>query len=136
MNPSTVRDNLKIALQSIIGLRVMDYVPDSANIPTNNAFAVVGQLSLNYDYTLNRGFDFATCNIIVMVGRMSERSGQERLDGLLASSGSTSIKAAVEADKTLSGAVQTLRVVSASPGTITSANIDYLSYQYSVELIG
>jgi hypothetical protein len=114
----------------------MDYVPDSANIPTNNAFAVVGQLSLNYDYTLNRGFDFATCNIIVMVGRMSERSGQERLDGLLASSGSTSIKAAVEADKTLSGAVQTLRVVSASPGTITSANIDYLSYQYSVELIG
>ena len=136
MNPSTVRDNLKTALQSITGLRVMDYVPDSANIPTNNAFAVVGQLSLNYDYTLNRGFDFATCNIIVMVGRMSERSGQERLDGLLASSGSTSIKAAVEADKTLSGAVQTLRVVSASPGTITSASIDYLSYQYAVELIG
>jgi len=136
MNPSTVRDNLKTALQTITGLRVMDYVPDSANIPTNNAFAVVGQLSLNYDYTLNRGFDFATCNIIVMVGRMSERNGQERLDGLLASSGSTSIKAAVEADKTLSGAVQTLRVVSASPGTITSANIDYLSYQYSVELIG
>jgi len=136
MNPSTVRDNLKTALQTITGLRVMDYVPDSTNVPTNNAFAVVGQLSLNYDYTLNRGFDFATCNIIVMVGRMSERNGQERLDGLLASSGSTSIKAAVEADKTLSGAVQTLRVVSASPGTITSANIDYLSYQYSVELIG
>jgi hypothetical protein len=67
---------------------------------------------------------------------MSERNGQERLDGLLASSGSTSIKAAVEVDKTLGGAVQTLRVVSASPGTITSANIDYLSYQYSVELIG
>jgi hypothetical protein len=43
---------------------------------------------------------------------------------------------AIEADKTLSGAVQTLRVVSASPGTITSASIDYLSYQYSVELIG
>ena len=136
MNPSTVRDNLKTAIQTITGLRVMDYVPDSTNVPTNNAFAVVGQLSLNYDYTLNRGFDFATCNIIVMVGRMSERNGQERLDGLLASSGSTSIKAAVEADKTLSGAVQTLRVVSASPGTITSANIDYLSYQYSVELIG
>jgi hypothetical protein len=71
-----------------------------------------------------------------MVGRMSEKDGQSRLDGLLSSSGSTSIKAAVEADKTLSGAVQTLRVVSASPGTITSASIDYLSYQYAVELIG
>jgi hypothetical protein len=136
MTPSTVRDNLKTALQTITGLRVFDYVPDSANIPTNNAFAIVGQLNMNYDYTLNRGFDSASCQIIVVVGRMSERNGQERLDGLLASSGSTSIKAAVEVDKTLGGAVQTLRVVSASPGTITSANIDYLSYQYSVELIG
>ena len=136
MTPSTVRTNIKTALSSISGLRIMDYVPDSANIPTNNAFAVVGQLSMNYDYTLNRGFDQATCNVTVMVGRMSEKDGQSRLDGLLASSGSTSIKAAIEADKTLSGAVQTLRVVSASPGTISSANIDYLSYQYSVELIG
>jgi hypothetical protein len=136
MTPSTVRDNLKTALQSISGLRVFDYVPDSTNIPTNNAFAIVGQLNMNYDFTLNRGFDSAICQVIVVVGRMSERNGQERLDGLLASSGSTSIKTAIEADKTLSGAVQTLRVVSASPGTITSANIDYLSYQYSVELIG
>ena len=136
MTPSTVRDNLKTALQSISGLRVFDYVPDSTNIPTNNAFAIVGQLNMNYDFTLNRGFDSATCQVIVVVGRMSEKDGQSRLDGLLASSGSTSIKTAIEADKTLSGAVQTLRVVSASPGTITSANIDYLSYQYSVELIG
>jgi len=136
MVPSTVRTNLKTALQAITGLRVMDYVPDSTNVPTNNAYAVVGQLSMNYDYTLNRGFDFATCNIIVMVGRMSEKDGQARLDGLLSSSGSTSIKRAIEADVTLGGALQTLRVVSASPGTITSASIDYLSYQYAVELIG
>jgi hypothetical protein len=136
MNPSTVRTNLKTALSTITGMRVFDYVPDSTNIPTNNAFAIVGQLSMNYDFTLNRGFDSASCQIIVVVGRMSEKDGQSRLDGLLASSGSTSIKAAVEVDKTLGGAVQTLRVVSASPGTITSANIDYLSYQYSVELIG
>jgi hypothetical protein len=136
MTPSTVRTNLKTALQTITGLRVFDYVPDSTNIPTNNAFAVVGQLSMNYDFTLNRGFDQATCNVTVVVGRMSEKDGQSRLDGLLASSGSGSIKTAIESDKTLSGAVQTLRVVSATPGTLTSANIDYLSYQYSVELIG
>jgi len=84
MTPSTVRDNLKTALQAITGLRVFDYVPDSTNIPTNNAFAIVGQLSMNYDFTLNRGFDSATCQVIVVVGRMSERNGQERLDGLLA----------------------------------------------------
>ncbi len=78
MTPSTVRDNLKTALQSISGLRVFDYVPDSTNIPTNNAFAIVGQLNMNYDFTLNRGFDSATCQVIVVVGRMSERNGQER----------------------------------------------------------
>jgi hypothetical protein len=91
---------------------------------------------MNYDFTLNRGFDSATCQVIVVVGRMSEKDGQARLDGLLSSSGSTSIKQAIEADVTLGGALQTLRVVSASPGTITSASIDYLSYQYAVELIG
>lgn len=136
MTPSTVRANLKTAIQTISGLRVFDYVPDSTNVPTNNAFAVVGQLAMNYDFTLNRGFDQATCNVTIIVGRMSEKDAQSRLDGLLASSGNGSIKAAIESDKTLSGAVQTLRVVSATPGTITSANIDYLSYQYSVELIG
>lgn len=136
MTPSTVRTALKTRLQTISGLRVFDYVPDSANIPTNNAFAVVGQLNLNYDFTIARGYDQATCTITVVVGRMSEKDGQSRLDGLLASTGSTSIKTAIEGDKTLGGAVQTLRVVSAIAGTLSSANIDYLSYQYSVELIG
>jgi hypothetical protein len=46
------------------------------------------------------------------------------------------VKTAIEGDKTLAGAVQTLRVVSATAGTLSSANIDYLSYQYLVELIG
>jgi hypothetical protein len=67
---------------------------------------------------------------------MSEKDGQSRLDGLLASTGNTSVKTAIEGDKTLAGAVQTLRVVSATAGTLSSANIDYLSYQYLVELIG
>ena len=53
MTPSTVRTNLKTALSTITGMRVFDYVPDSTNIPTNNAFAIVGQLSMNYDFTLN-----------------------------------------------------------------------------------
>ena len=135
MNPSTVRDNLKTALTAISGLRCVDTVPDSVNIPTQGAIAVVGMLDLNYDFTLNRGFDSATCSILVIVGRMSESAAQDRLDAYLASSGSSSVKAAIEADKTLSGAVQTLRVTQATSGMITVANIDYLSYRYEVTLI-
>ena len=136
MNPSTVRDNLKTALATISGMRCLDTVPDSVNIPTNGAVAIVGMLDLTYDFTLNRGFDSATCSILVVVGRMSESAAQDRLDAYLASSGSSSVKAAIEADKTLSGAVQTLRVTQATSGMITVANIDYLSYRYEVTLIG
>jgi hypothetical protein len=134
--PSTVRTNLKTALQTVSGLRVLDTLPDSANIPTNGALAVVGMVDMTYDFTLNRGFDSATLSVLVIVGRMSESAAQNRLDGYLQSSGSSSIKAAIEADKTLSGAVQTLRVTQAVSGTITVANIDYLSYRYEVTLIG
>jgi hypothetical protein len=134
--PSTVRDNMKTALQTVSGLRVLDTLPDSANIPTNGALAVVGMLDMTYDFTLNRGFDSATLSVLVIVGRMSESAAQDRLDGYLQSSGATSIKTAIEADKTLGGAVQTLRVTQAVSGTITVANIDYLSYRYEVTLIG
>jgi hypothetical protein len=93
-------------------------------------------LDMTYDFTLNRGFDSATLSVLVIVGRMSESAAQDRLDGYLQSSGATSIKTAIEADKTLGGAVQTLRVTQAVSGTITVANIDYLSYRYEVTLIG
>ncbi len=137
MIPSTVRTNMKTALQAVTGLRVLDTLPDSANIPTNGALAVVGMLDITYDFTLNRGFDSATLSVLVIVGRMSESAAQNRLDGYLQSTGNTSsIKAAIEADKTLGGAVQTLRVTQAVSGTITVANIDYLSYRYEVTLIG
>jgi hypothetical protein len=127
---------MKTALQTVSGLRVLDTLPDSANIPTNGALAVVGMLDMTYDFTLNRGFDSATLSVLVIVGRMSESAAQDRLDGYLQSSGATSIKTAIEADKTLGGAVQTLRVTQAVSGTITVANIDYLSYRYEVTLIG
>jgi len=132
MVPSTVRTGLKTRLATIAGLKCYDHIPDSVNVPG----AVVGQLDLNFDATLNRGFDNATCTILLIVGRMSESAGQTKLDGYLASTGSTSVKAAIEADATLSGAVQTLRVTSATAGSVQVASIDYLAYRYNVELIG
>lgn len=132
MVPSTVRANLKARLATITGLKTYDYIPDSINVPG----AVVGQLDLNFDATLNRGLDRATCTILLIVGRMSESAGQTKLDNYLASTGSTSVKAAIEAEATLSGAVQTLRVTSATAGSVQVASIDYLAYRYNVELIG
>ena len=132
MTVSTVRDNLKTQLSSISGLRIYDTVPDSINVPA----AVVGMLDMDFDATMNRGYDRATLDIILITGRMSERSAQNTLDTYLSGSGNSSIKTVVEANKTLSGAVQTLRVTAATSGSIQVSGIDYLAYRFRVELIG
>ena len=132
MTVSTVRDNLKTQIATISGLRVYDTVPDSVNVPA----AVVGMLDMDFDATMNRGYDRATLDVILITGRMSERSAQNALDTYLSGSGNSSIKAVVEANKTLSGAVQTLRVTAATSGSIQVSGIDYLAYRFRVELIG
>ncbi|NDE71764.1 MAG: hypothetical protein EB054_03530 [Actinobacteria bacterium] len=132
MTVSTVRDNLKTQLSSISGLRIYDTVPDSINVPA----AVVGMLDMDFDATMNRGYDRATLDVILITGRMSERSAQNTLDTYLSGSGNSSIKTVVEANKTLSGAVQTLRVTAATSGSIQVSGIDYLAYRFRVELIG
>lgn len=132
MTVSTVRDNLKTQLATISGLRTYDIIPDSINVPC----AVVGMLDMDFDATMNRGYDRATLDVILITGRMSERSAQNTLDTYLSGSGNSSIKAVVEANKTLSGAVQTLRVTAATSGSIQVSGIDYLAYRFRVELIG
>jgi len=132
MNPSTVRDGLKANLTSISGLRCYDTIPESVNVPA----AIVGQLSLFFDNAAQRGLDRATVEIYAIVSRMSERSGQDKLDGLLTGTGAGSIKAAIESNKTLSGAASTVRVTQAIPGQITVGAIEYLGYNYSVEIYG
>lgn len=132
MNPSTVRDGLKANLTTITGLRCYDTIPDSVNVPAG----IIGLLSLNFDQALKRGLDFATVDVTVLVSRMSERSAQNKLDSLLASTGVGSIKTALESDTTLSGSISTLRVISATPTVVQVSGIDYLAYSYSVEIYG
>jgi hypothetical protein len=132
MTVSTVRDNMKTQLSSISGLRIYDTVPDSINVPA----AVVGMLDFNFDTSMNRGFDTATLDLILITGRMSERSAQNSLDGYLSGSGSGSIKTVLENNKTLSGACQTLRVTTATSGSLQVGGIDYLAYRFRVEVIG
>jgi len=132
MTPSSVRDGLKTALATITGLRTYDIIPDGIAPPA----AVVGLLSLDFDMSMQRYLDHGDIEVMVIVGRMSERAAQDKLDAYLAGSGSGSVKAAIEADTTLGGSVQTCRVLSASPTTITVSGADMLCYRYQIEVIG
>ena len=132
MIPSQVRDGLKTRLQTISGLRCYDLIPDQINPPT----AIVGQLDFTFDIDNARGLDLANVDVIVIVQRFSERAGQNRLDAYLAGSGAGSIKAAIEGDKTLNGACQTLRVTSAESGSYESNGQIFLSYRYRITIYG
>jgi hypothetical protein len=132
MNPSQVRDGLKTRLQTITGLRVYDLIPEPVTPPC----AVVGQLDLTFDIDNARGLDQANVDIYVIVQRFSERAGQDKLDAYLAGSGSSSIKTAIEGDRTLGGTVNTLRVTSAESGQYESQGNLFLSYRYRLTIWG
>lgn len=131
-NINGVRDALKDNLQTITNMRVYDTIPDIVTPPC----AVVGQLDFTFDIDNQRGLDQASVDVYVIVQRISERSGQDKLDNFLAGSGNGSIKTALESDRSLGGLVDTLRVISAESGTYTSGDQSFLSYRYNLTIWG
>jgi hypothetical protein len=131
-NINGIRDALKNNLQNITNLRVYDLIPDIVTPPC----AVVGQLDFTFDIDNMRGLDQASVDVYVIVQRISERTGQDKLDNFLSGSGNGSIKTAIESDRSLGGLVDTLRVISAESGTYTSGDQSFLSYRYNVTIWG
>lgn len=132
MTPNGVRAGLGTALDTITGLRVFDYVPDSLSPPA----AVVEPLEVDYDEAMRRGLDFYRAFILIIVGRMSDRSSQDRLDAYVAGSGASSVKAALEADKSLGGACSTLQITSARPREVVVSGVNMIAYRFEVSIYG
>jgi hypothetical protein len=126
-----VRAGLKTRLATITGLRVWDVIPDQVTPPG----AVVGQLDFTFDIDNARGLDIANVDVYVIVQRFDARSSQKLLDDYLGS-GAKSIKTAIEADRTLGGAVNTLRVTRAEAGTYLQGDVTFLSYRFSLTIWG
>lgn len=108
-----IRGAIASTLDAIEGLRAVAYEPDKISPPT----AVVGDVSIDYDQTF--GTAAARCHklditVRVYVARATDRAGQDRLDEYVSPTGASSIKAALEADKTLGGTVDDLHVPSMS----------------------
>lgn len=136
-NISTLRENAATLLDAITAVRkVYDYIPDTAP-PT--PCGIIGNVSVTWDDAMQRGLDSYTFEVYAVVSRMSERSGQDELDALLAGSGTGSVKAALEGGspvRSLNGAVSTVRVTSATPISITMGGVEFFAYRYEVEAYG
>ncbi len=129
---SKVRERIGKNIERISGIRIYDQIPDVVVPPC----AIVGQLEFTFDIDNARGLDQASVDVYVIVQRISERAGQEKLDELLGGTGNKSIKTAIESDRTLGGLVNTLRVISAESGTYGSGDQTFLSYRYNLTIWG
>jgi hypothetical protein len=124
-----ISDALKNALTTIRGMRVYDYLPDQINPPVG----YVGIQSVNYHGAFAGGNPVHTYTINVVVGRVSDRSSQRALDEFLAYDGARSIRAALEADQTLDGVVQTLICTDGGNlAPLTIGDVTYVSIDFSV----
>jgi hypothetical protein len=126
---SELRAGIKTNLATITGLRVSDFQPDNINPPV----AIVFPISVNYDETFARGMQTYTFSVQVIVGRVSERTGQNSIDAYISSTGTKSIKLAIESNKTLGGKAFDLRVTDMrNYGELTVGEVNYLSAEFVV----
>ena len=131
MSISQIRTRLATNLATISGLRTAAEVPDLPNPPV----AIVALNSVSYDRAYAKGMTSYTFVITVIVGRAAEREAQRKLDGYI-STGASSVKSAVESDKTLGGYAYDCRVVSMdSVGSLTVSDTTYLAADFTVAVI-
>ena len=131
MSITAIRTALARNIGTISGLRTAAEVPDLPNPPV----AIVALNSVSYDRAFDRGMTSYTFVVTVIVGRAAEREAQRRLDTYI-STGSSSVKYAVESDKTLGGNAYDCRVVSMdSVGSLTISDTTYLAADFTVTVI-
>ena len=124
-----LRAGLATRLGTIPGLRTTTETPDTISPP----IAIVNVQNVNFDRTFQRGLDEYNFLITVIVGRVGERRAQRLLDSYVSSTGASSVKLAVESDKTLGGKCDSLRVTDMrNYGSLVIGEITYLAAEFNV----
>jgi hypothetical protein len=129
---SELRAGLATNLSTIAGLRTTATVPDQVNPP----IAVIMPPTITYDLAFARsGGDEYEFIVMVIVGRVDERSAQNRLDGYCTGTGASSVKAGIEKDRTLGGKAFDCRVREMrSYQQLVVADVTYLAAEFVVQV--
>lgn len=125
---SDIRAGIATNLATITGLRVSDELLDNPQPPV--AMVALNNIEYHQDMRLGAKYNFT---VQVIVGRASERHAQRALDLYVNPEGSSSVKVAVELDRTLGGVVDDL-VVESMPnvGSIQLNDTTYLAADFLV----
>lgn len=125
----TLRDGIVTNLQTISGLRTESNMLETVNPPV----AVVQLESISYDEAFRGGLDQYNFNVLVIVSRGADRLALRRLNEYASPTGANSIKGAIESDRSLGSAAQTLRVQTLSNiGSLQLDNQEYYAAEFSV----
>ena len=124
-----IRNGLATNLATISGLRTSAEIPDNPSPP----IAVVQLQRVAFDGAFQGGMTTYDLIVSVIVGRVAEREAGRRLDAYSSSSGASSVKKAIESDRTLGGKVFDLRVVEMTNiGAVLLGEATYLAADFAV----
>jgi len=124
-----IRDGLATNLATITGLRTSAEIPDNPSPP----IAIVQMGNVSYDTAFGGGLTTYNFIVSVILGRVAEREAQRRLDAYGSTSGASSVKEAIESDRTLGGVVSDLRVTDLSNvGAVLLGEASYLTADWAV----
>jgi hypothetical protein len=130
---SQVATGLATRLATVSGLRSSAYQPEQLNPP----FAFPTLNRIEYHRAFAGGDVTMDWTVNVIVGRYVDRNSFTTLDAFLSYSGATSIRAAIEGDKTLGGVCQTLVLQSgANITSLSSADAEFLQIQFQLTVHG
>lgn len=124
-----IRAGLASQIGAVPGLRTTTETPDTISPP----IAIINVSNVSYDKAGSRGLDEYSFVVTVIVGRVGERTAQRLLDSYVSTTGASSVKLAVESNRTLGGKCDTLRVTEMrNYGQTVIGEVTYLAAEFNV----
>ena len=128
MSIQQIRQGIATNIATIPGLRTSVDIPENPSPP----IAVIALESVDYDQAFAGGLTEYNFVVTVLASRASERAAQSRLDGYV-STGTSSVKKAIESNKSLNGQAFDVRVTRMTNiGTVSLGEVSYLAADFAV----
>lgn len=127
-----LRTALATNLATITGLRTSVDIPDNPNPP----IAIVQLIRVEYHQDMRNGMSEYTFGVQVIVGRADDRSAQRNLDAYCSSDSASSVRGAIESNRTLSGyAYDCVVTEMSSYGSVLVNDTTYLAAEFAVRVL-
>lgn len=119
-------------LATITGLRTSIDIPDNPNPPV----AIVQLVRVEYHQDFRNGMSEYTFAVQVLVGRVDERSAQRNLDAYCSSDSTSSVRGAIESNRSLGGyAYDCVVTEMSSYGSVIVNDTTYLAAEFAVRVL-